>query len=49
MEDVRGIMSEVAALASCEGVGIDSDAIANAIAKARRIPAGDQDLVPKRR
>jgi 2-dehydropantoate 2-reductase len=38
MEDVRGIMGEVVSIASREGVAIDPDAIANAIAKAGGFP-----------
>ena len=38
MEDVRGVMGEVASLASSEGVAMDSDAVANAIAKAGEFP-----------
>jgi 2-dehydropantoate 2-reductase len=38
MEDVRGIMGEVVSIAVREGVALDPDAIANAIAKAGGFP-----------
>jgi 2-dehydropantoate 2-reductase len=40
LEDVRQIMSEVVTLAVCEGVAVDANIIANAMAKADGFPFG---------